>query len=349
MATTTPPRSRTLSLLHVLALLGLGSAGCGSGGNTPPADMGTDSSDGEDMGTDQGPVDMGRDLGMPMCEGVVCDQPFFYCSNGACVEYARCFTSATCPQGSTCTGLHCVPGDVDVDGDGYPGATDCDEANPAVNPGAAEVCGLADENCSGTADEGDPIALCAGDPADDVCMSSICCAAGTYNFDGDPGTACECATTPALGAGGSCGGAIGLAPVPDAGGAAQTMTVTDNALPAGREVWYRFSATDSPDASCDNFHVRVRFLENPGNRYRFNVFRGCGTALCDGNAGYTDTNWALDTNTGGRQGQCPCGPNSGTLNTCANDTQDFMIRVRWEDTSAPDCQPYVLEITNGIF
>lgn len=315
-------------------------------------DMGTDSSEGEDMGTgqDQGPVDMGRDMGMGMCDPATCTQPFFHCSNGACVEYPRCFTSSTCPQGSTCTGLHCVPGDVDVDGDTYPGATDCNEADPAVNPGATEVCGLSDENCSGTVDEGDPAALCPGGPADDTCMDSVCCAVGTYNYDSDPGNACECMASPPLGAGASCGGAIGLAPVPDSGGTpAQTLTVTDNALSPGREVWYRFSATDSLDDTCDNFHVRVRFLENPGNRYRFNVYRGCGTVLCDGNTGYTDTNWALDTNTAGRQGQCPCGANSATLNTCANDTQDFMIRVRWADTSAPDCDPYVLEITNGVF
>ena len=312
-------------------------------------DMGTDSSDGEDMGQDQGTVDMGRDMGTLSCDGVVCDQPFFRCSNGACVEYPRCFTSATCPQGSTCTGLHCVPGDVDVDGDGYPAGTDCDEANPAVNPGASEVCGLSDENCSGGVDEGDPTALCPGDPTDDTCIASVCCAVGTYNYDADPGNACECAASPALGVGASCAGAIGLAPVPDVGGEAQTITVTDNALSAGREVWYRFSATDSSDVSCDNFHVRVCFLQNPGNRYRFNVYRGCGTVLCDGSTGYTDTNWALDSNNSGRRGQCPCGANDGTLNSCANDTQDFMIRVSWADTSAPDCDPYVLEITNGVF
>ena len=32
--------------------------------------------------------------------------------------------------------------------------TDCDDADPAVNPGAAEVCNGADDNCDGTNDEG---------------------------------------------------------------------------------------------------------------------------------------------------------------------------------------------------
>jgi hypothetical protein len=286
---------------------------------------------------------MGMTIG---CDGVVCDQPFERCVNGACAEYPRCFTSATCADGAICTGLHCVPPDVDVDGDTYPASTDCNEADPNVNPGAAEVCGLLDDNCVDGVDEGDPVALCANDPTGDVCMLSICCPFGEFNFDGDPG--CECAGTPALNAGATCAAAIGLGSISDAG-AGQTVTVSHNALAAGREVWYRVTANDSADATCDNFHVRVRFLQNPGNRYRFNVFRGCGTVLCDGNMGYTDTSWGTDVNGPGRTGQCPCSAGSATNNTCLNDSQDFMVRVRWRDTSNPTCEPYELEFTNGVF
>lgn len=348
MATTTHLRSHTLLSLLVLALASLGAVGCGSGGGTPD-DAGTDS-DTQDVGTeDQGTEDQGtEDMGPPpSCSGVVCAQPFFYCMNGACVEYPRCFTQATCPVGSFCTGLHCVPGDVDVDGDTYPASTDCNEANAAVNPGAAEVCGLADDNCSGAADEGDPVALCDADPAGEICMTSICCPYTNLNLDGDPGNGCECPVTPTVNTGASCATAIGISPVSDVG-AGQSTTVMDNALPAGREVWYRFTATDSPDDSCDNFNVRVRFLQNPGNRYRFNVYRGCGTVLCDEGTGYTDTNWALDSNPSTMRGQCPCAANNGSLNTCGNDTQDFMVRVRWVDTSAPDCDPFELEVSNGV-
>jgi hypothetical protein len=60
----------------------------------------------------------------------------------------------------------------DVDGDGYGAAaggtmvactpppgyassnTDCDDTNPAIHPGAAEVCNGIDDNCDGTADNG---------------------------------------------------------------------------------------------------------------------------------------------------------------------------------------------------
>ncbi|MCA9577365.1 MAG: putative metal-binding motif-containing protein [Myxococcales bacterium] len=351
---TLSPRSAATWVALACSLV-LAPAGCGTSGGTT-TDGGSDATV-ADAGPDTGTEDMGHDAGVDLgtlpdlgagCEGVVCDVPFFRCVAGTCTEYARCFTSATCPSGSTCTGLHCVPDDVDVDGDTYPAATDCNEADPGVNPGATEVCGLLDDNCSGTVDEGDPEVLCAADAAGDVCMASVCCPYGLYNFDGDPGNACECSAAPALNTGATCGAAISVGSVSDAG-AGQTVTVLDNALPAGREVWYRFTATDSPDTTCDNFHVRVRFVQNPGNRYRFNLYRGCGTVLCDGNTGYVDSNFAVDANGAGRVGQCPCTNNSSTQNSCGSDTQDFMVRVTWADTSAPSCDPFELEITNGVF
>jgi hypothetical protein len=329
-------------------LLALSSAGCGSS-PTPASDAGSDASEpvdaGQDLGQDLGPPDMGM---VVSCGDVVCDDPFERCVNGACVEYPRCFTSATCTDGALCTGLHCVPPDVDVDGDTYPAGTDCNESDPDVNPGATEVCGLLDDDCSGVVDDGDAEALCAADATGDVCMSSICCPFGTYNFDGDPGNGCECDTAPALNTGATCAAAISVGTVSDAG-TGQTVVVSDNALPAGREVWYRVSAADSADTTCDNFHLRVRFLQNPGDRYRFNIYRGCGAVLCDANTGYTDASWATDANSAGRTGQCPCGAASATLNACGSDTADFMVRVRWDDTSAPSCEPFELEFTNGVF
>ena len=44
----------------------------------------------------------------------------------------------------------------DGDGDGFAWCNDCDDANPAVNPGAAEICGNAiDDNCNRRADAQD--------------------------------------------------------------------------------------------------------------------------------------------------------------------------------------------------
>jgi len=74
--------------------------------------------------------------------------------------------------------------EVDHDGDGYVacgpwvggtpgvlGGGDCDETNPAIHPGVAEVCNGIDENCDSTIDEGfdedgDGSTVCSGDCAD---------------------------------------------------------------------------------------------------------------------------------------------------------------------------------------
>ena len=43
---------------------------------------------------------------------------------------------------------------VDEDGDGIPDSEDCDDSDPAVGPGAAELCNGIDDNCDGVVDEG---------------------------------------------------------------------------------------------------------------------------------------------------------------------------------------------------
>jgi len=56
-----------------------------------------------------------------------------------------------------------VPVDRDLDGDGYPASTDCDDHNRASYPGAAERTDRADNDCDGVVDEG----TATGDDDDD--------------------------------------------------------------------------------------------------------------------------------------------------------------------------------------
>ena len=56
--------------------------------------------------------------------------------------------------------------DIDQDGDGYYGCgSDCNDTNPAINPGAVEICNGVDDDCDGLIDnrdfDGDGYAVCA--------------------------------------------------------------------------------------------------------------------------------------------------------------------------------------------
>jgi hypothetical protein len=48
-----------------------------------------------------------------------------------------------------------VTTEADADGDGHPASVDCDDNDAAVNPGAAEVCDGADNDCDGLVDDDD--------------------------------------------------------------------------------------------------------------------------------------------------------------------------------------------------
>jgi hypothetical protein len=347
--------------LSIIALLG---AGCAQG-NLPDSGVGGDAGE-----RDGGRRDAGRDSGMPDggmvmdadmpdpdgggvdCGGTTC-APFQYCDSGLCRDYPGCAGDGTCPRPSdVCENRRCVPGDVDIDGDGVPAAEDCDETNPNRFPGNTEVCSILDEDCDGAVDEGDPATLCESSPDGGECMSNVCtCSPGRFDIDrGVPG--CECMAAPAIDQGTACNAAIDLGDIADDG----TMrTESGNAMGAGRDVWYRFRAVDSADTACDNYHVRAQFLTGEDS-FELTVFRGaCDSAACD-DSGVVDFRWATDfraTVDARLAGQCPCTASGAARvadrSVCEDDTAEYFVRVRRRASAAVACQQYTIEISNGLY
>ena len=89
-----------------------------------------------------------------------------------------------------------TPGDdddtspVDADGDGWDEASDCDDTDATIHPGATEACNGVDDDCDSAVDEGCPGVCDAEVPGDYAAISSavsgvvsggtICVAPGTY-------------------------------------------------------------------------------------------------------------------------------------------------------------------------
>jgi hypothetical protein len=167
----------------------------------------------------------------------------------------------------------------------------------------------------------------------------------------DAGLPCE-SLGPVEGSGATCGtGDLGA--LADNG---QTITITGNIFPAGTEDWYTFSGRDSNSGGCDKLHVTVQLLNNPGNQFLLDVYRGAcpATGTPDGGcAGATRYDWYTDFTavTGGNAvGECPCAEGAAASGVkCADDTGTYYVRVRRADSWATGCDSYTLEVSNGKY
>jgi Putative metal-binding motif len=311
-----------------------------------------------DASTTDAALNDGTPLDGNACAGVTCPGLTF-CKEGTCVPFPACPVDggiggpdplAMCAPGSTCRNGVCIPDAIDLDADGYPASTDCDEQNNQVHPGATELCNGVDDDCVMGADDGDAQALCAADPNGEVCVSGACgCLPG--HFDLDPAVPkCECVAAPAIGAGDTCGSAIDLGQVVDTG---QMRTEIGN-IPNGRTVWYRFRGVDATDLTCDNFHVRAALTANPTDQFRIRAFRGdCATALTPAGQ-FTIVEQAEDfrqTIAGQLTGECPCwsGTPVDNVSPCSDFSADYFVVVERLTGGTTTCASYGVEFSNGIY
>jgi hypothetical protein len=221
----------------------------------------------------------------------------------------------------------CAPAYVDADKDGYGAAEgvkclcavdavnstdkagDCNDNNPGISPKASETCDNVDEDCNGQVDDGTASQKCPVLPGGTaaVCKAGVCgiasCPKGKFDVDGKYDNGCECQADDNYGVtGGLCKAANEAGEISDGGGA--SILLSGNLMPGEDGDWYHFLGKDSPDdGSCDQYNVRVKFVQNPGSQFVFDMFRGGCAASFQTCTGDTESSWSTSF-----YGQPPSGP-----------------------------------------
>jgi hypothetical protein len=292
-----------------------------------------------------------------------------------CTGYCR--TTATCVSGSEICGdplfsldTSCDAVDDDCDGvddDDYVpytcgmggctrsstcigGVEDCVEGGPAP-----EICNGSDDDCDDTIDNGSPTTLCSPAPphATPACTGGSCtigsCDSGYYDADLIYTNGCECTPETTEPSSTACGSAYNLGSFADTG---TTTTFSGNIVPDGDSDWYRFTATDTADTTCDSFDVVVAFTSNPGSVFRIDVYRA---SCSDGSPCLNEANqmeWYTNFRSGSGTsavGECQCRTSPLiNYNICNDDTATFYVRVYRAPGTPLTCDNYTIRVSNGL-
>ncbi len=241
---------------------------------------------------------------------------------------------------SNCDGF-IPPEEIDGDGDDVTICeNDCDDANPLIYNAAPEACSGIDEDCDGTPDNGLFTDMCPPPPnvAVTTCINGnpsecalVDCNSGFFDIDTTYGTGCECADDVA---GGGCTSAVSL---PALGGGGGTNVHTGKIPLPNMEDWIHiaFPQSGRPGAGAPT----IRFLTNPNNAYRFDVFRNCsgGSAPCGTGtpSGITQYDF-IDS--------ASSGANAYSGNHQTGWPHNIYIRV-YRTSAGNNCDDYVLEVS----
>ena len=254
-------------------------------------------------------------------------------------------------------------GEIDGDKDGVLSCDDCDDSDKINFPGNAELCDGQDNNCNQLVDQAEiPNNVLCPPPKDAVteCAGAMGCKIKSclnnfFDVNSNYGDGCECLSVPAPATlGDSCANAISLGTLTDV--LQDKKTVSANTPAPGRSVWYVFTGKDDVDVNGDEYHVDIRFMNNPGNVFAMDVYRGScgGTQIASGEIDKTD--WYTDFNytNAGCTNLAPCGEGncttvaSGTANICHSDTSAYYVRI-FEKTNSATCSQFTIQASNGLY